>query len=269
MSASRSSRSRRRVVGALAPAAAFGILLLAASGAHAGGLRFTTENDILTGNPTRDDLYTFSVGLEVERAGFTWSLREDAFTDRGAGVRFDETYLDVSRRFALRRGWDVRLAAGVAHSGHGLLGERVQNAVHRMIDDDEVHLDYHGSSWHPHLEASAGRFVARGDSLELGPRFELASTPGLRHRVAAGIQASWRPSSALAIEAFAGARWADAELEPLEPHLAGVGAAARIGVVVAERWLLGWSINDQGDEREHWTIGWVVPTERLGPGRGR
>lgn len=269
MSASSISRFRRRAARAFAPLAATGILLLAATGARAQGLRFTTENDILTGNPTRDDLYTFSVGLEVERAGYTFSLREDAFTDRAAGVRFDETYFDVARRFAAPRGWDVRLAAGVAHTGHGLLGERVQNAVHRMIEDDEVHLDYHGSSWHPHFEASADRFVAVSAKLELGPSFELASTPGLRHRVGAGLQASWRPTPALAIEAFAGARWADAELEPLEPHLSGVGAAGRIGVVVADRWLLGWSVNDQGDEREHWTIGWRVPTERAERGRGR
>lgn len=269
MSASSITRPRRRVGRSRAPIALFGILLLAATGAHAGGLRFTTENDILTGNPTRDDLYTFSVGLDVERAGFTFSLREDAFTDRAAGVRFDETYLDVARHFSAPRGWDLRLAAGVAHTGHGLLGERVQNAVHRLIEDDEVHLAYRDSSWHPHLEASAGRLVALGESLELGPRFELASTPGLRHRVAAGIQTAWRPSEALAIEAFVGARWADAELEPLEPHLSGVGTAARIGVLVAERWLLGWSVNDQGDEREHWTIGWIVPTERSGSGRGR
>src|SRR5690606_33721164 len=166
-----------------APVVVFGILLLAATGARAGGFRFTTENDILTDNPTRDDLYTFSVGLEIERAGFTLSLREDAFTDRAAGVRFDETYLDVARGFVAPRGWNLRLAAGVAHTGHGLLGERVQNAVHRLIDDDEVHLAYRDSSWHPHLEASAGRLVALDDSFELGPRFEVASTPGLRHRV--------------------------------------------------------------------------------------
>lgn len=269
MSASSTPRFRRRAARALVPAVALGILLSTATGARAQGLRFTTENDILTGNPTRDDLYTFAVGLEVERAGFTFALRENAFTDRAAGVRFDETYLDVARAFSMSRGWDVRVAAGVAHTGHGLLGERVQNAVHRMIDDDEVHLDYRGSSWHPHLEAAAGRLAAVGESLELGPRIEIASTPGLRHRAAVGIEATWRPLPALAVEVFAGARWADAELEPLEPHLAGVGAAGRIGVVVAERWLLGWSVNDQGDEREHWTIGWLVPTERSGRGRAR
>lgn len=257
----------RRAVARLVTA---GSLLLAASGALAQGLRFTTENDIFTDNPTDDDLYTFAVDLEVERAGYTISLRENAFTDRAAGLRLDETYLDVARRFAPPRGWNLRLAAGLAHSGRGLLGERVQNALHRALDNEEVHLAYVESDWHAHLEVAADRFQPLTARLELGPRLELIATPGLRQRAAAGLQATWRPRPALAVEAFAGARWARASRSPLEPHLDGVAPAGQVGLVIDGRWLIAWSYNDQGDEREHWTVGWLLPAgDARGRGRAR
>jgi len=258
------SRARRAAARLLAAASLF----LAASGALAQGLRFTTENDIFTDNPTDDDLYTFAVDLEVERAGFTWSLRENAFTDRAAGLRLDETYLDVARRFVAPRGWNLRLAAGLAHSGRGLLGERVQNALHRALDNDEVHLAYVESDWHAHLEIAADRFHPVAPRLELGPRLELAATPGLRQQAAAGLQVAWRPLPALAVEAFAGARWAEASRTPIEAHLGGLAPAGQVGLVVDGRWLIGWSYNDQGDEREHWTVGWLLSAGKA-RGRGR
>lgn len=66
MSPHRFTPSPAHVVAALIVAA--GVTILAPS-AQALELRLTTGNDLLRGSSTKDDLYTFSVGLEVERGG--------------------------------------------------------------------------------------------------------------------------------------------------------------------------------------------------------
>jgi hypothetical protein len=241
------------------------LFALVAVGAGAQGIRFSTENDILTDNPTKDDLYSFALGFEVERHGLVWSLRENGFTDRAAGLRFDETFLTVGYFVPKLETWTLFVAGGVAHLGEGIFGERTQNAVHRAIGDDEVHLGYTGSSFHPRFELRAERASGAGPAA-WGPRFELESVPGLRSHATVGAQGLWQPSGRVEVHLFAGVRWSDASFAPLEPHLVELAAAARVGVVVDGRFFLSWSYNEYGDEREHLAVGYVVP---LGRGRSR
>lgn len=235
---------------------------LLAAAVEAQTVRLSTENDILTGNPTRDDLYSFSIGFELERGLASWAIFEQAFTDRAAGVRFDETHLELRRSVLAARGWSLALGAGVVRVGEGLFGERLQNAVHDAIGSDRVELPYHDESWHVRLLVSAERWRAFGASFEAAPHVELDVAPGHRSLAAAGAQARWQPAPDWVIEAFAGARWARASLAPLEPHLGGVDLAARIGLLWRERYLLSWSLNAHGDRREHWTVGYVLPIGR-------
>jgi hypothetical protein len=231
--------------------------------AHALELRLSTGNDLLTGSSGKDDLYTFAIGLEVDRGEYAFALRENAFTDRQAGRRFDETHLTLGRLLPGLRPWSVYAEAGVVRVGHGLFGESAQNTVHRFIGDDEVELPYEGASIHSRLRLTAERAFALADHLEVGPRFELDSAPGLRSHAVLAAQARWQPKAPVAIEVLVGGRFSHASFTPLEPHLAARAPTARLDVVWRDRISLSWAYNDYGDEREHLSVGFHVV-----PGRG-
>lgn len=244
-----------------------GLTLLAsalASPAQAQGLRISTGNDLFSSD-TQDDLYTFSVAIQAERGAYTFALRENAFTDRAAGVRFDETYLSVGRDIPLGPSWQVHAEAGLVHVGHGLFGQSAQNAVHRLLHQEEVELRYQGSELLPRLALVAERPFAVASGLTVGPRFELDSVPGLRSFALAGAQVLWQPGGRVAVQLLAGGRYTETSLDPLEPHLADFAPVARLELALAERVYVAWAYNDYGDEREHLTVGY-----RLGwGGRGR
>ena len=259
MSAPSTSRpaNQRRPLLPLALAIALAALGLAGSrAAEAVEVRLTTENDLVGDDQTPDDLYTFSLGLEAQFRGYTVSLRENAFTDRAAGVRFDETYLSVGRALPDLGDWRIAAEAGLVHVGHGLFGQSLQNTVHRMIGGDEVDLRYVGSSLHPRLAMTAERSYPIGERLDAGPFARFDSVPGLRTYSVVGAHGSWQPTANLAVQAVVGGRHTHASLDYLEPHLAEYAAVARIGVVLNERYILSWSYNEYGDEREHLTVGY-------------
>jgi hypothetical protein len=79
--------------------------LLIPTGLRAGEILFDADNDFLTSNPEDDDLYTFSLAFGWKWGEQTLRLRENAFTDKDAGIRFDETYLTVVRELPLNAGW--------------------------------------------------------------------------------------------------------------------------------------------------------------------
>ncbi len=224
--------------------------------ALAQSFRFSTENDLLSGSDSPDDLYTFAVALEVERPGYVASLRENAFTDRAAGIRFDETYLSLGLELGALGPWSLSGEAGLVRTGRGLFGERLQNAVHRAVGSDRVALDYLPSELHPRLAAVAERRFAAGDRADWGPRAEVDLAPGLRSWLLLGATAAWRPSPRLAVAAKAGVRFTRADYDPLEPHLEEITPAAEIGVLVGERFFVSWSYGDYGERREHLSAGY-------------
>ncbi len=219
-------------------------------------IRLATENDFL--NPAKDDLYTFSVAIEADHGPYRFSLRENAFTDRNAGTRFDETYLTLGRALPTWKGWNAFVEAGVVHVGHGLFGQDAQNAVHRLIGDEEVELQYYGSSLHASLGLEAERHFGISRTLDLGPRVELYSAPGFQSHAVLGAQARWQPTAAIAVHLLAGGRLSDTSFAPLDPHVADLGPVGRIGVVW-KRLSLSWTYNDYGDEREHLSVGYRIP----------
>ena len=229
-------------------------------------IRLSTENDLLTRQEARDDLYTFAVAFEVERPGYVASLRENAFTDRAAGIRFDETYASFGRDLGSAGPWRFSGEAGLVRTGQGLFGERAQNAVHQAVGSDEVELRYLASTLHPRAALVAERRFGRGASADWGPRIEADFAPGLRSWIVLGATAAWQPGPRIAVEAMAGVRFTRADYAPLEPHLAEVAPAAEIGVVLGERFFLSWSYGDYGEKREHLSAGYRLA---LGGGAGR
>jgi hypothetical protein len=219
------------------------------------GLRFATENDVLTHNPTDDDHYTFAVAFEVDRAPYRFTVRENAFTDRTAGVRFDETSLSVGRSLPLRAPWRVRLETGLVRVGRGILGQDAQNAIHRLIGDDEVDLRYHEPSLHLRLGVEAERILATARRVSIRARFDAVAAPGLRADAVAGAEATWQPGRRIAVRVLAGLRYAHASLAPLESHVVRRAPAARVEVMLRDRVFLSWTYNDYGDKREHLSLG--------------
>lgn len=232
-------------------------------------VRLTTENDLLSDHHTPDDLYTFSLALETRPGLYSISLRENAFTDRSAGLRFDETYLSVARPLPIASGWRAAIEAGAVHVGHGLFGERAQNRVHHAIGSDEVDLRYTDSNLYGRLALAAQRPVALRPGLEIAPCVEFDSAPGFRSLGLAAVRAVWQPRAVVVVHAMLGARFAHASYDPLEPHLAGTASAAQLGVTVAERYYLSWSYNDHGERRGHLTVGYRLGGRGAGEGAGR
>lgn len=247
----------------LAAALAGALAAATAAPAWAVDLSFATENDFLTGD-NRDDLYTYSIALAAERGRYRFALRENAFTDREAGARFDETHLTVRRDVPGLGPWLVAAEAGVVRVGRGIFGQDVQNALHRLLGDDELDLHYLDTRLHASLGIEAERWFELDGGLELGPRLEAASAPAFRSHAALGAQARWQPTPSIEVLAFAGGRWSDASLELLDRHLASLAPIARVGVVYRDGLFVSWTYNDYGDEREHLTIGLRLSGSRGG-----
>lgn len=244
-------------------------LILALTGAPAAGqvVRLSTENDILARSGPSDDLYTFSVAIEVQGLGFDWSLRENAFTDRAAGTRFDETYLSVRRPVPVGGPWSLSAEAGVVHVGEGLFGENVQNAVHRAVGSEEVELEYIGSSVYPRLAFTAAHAIDSNGRFTWGPRLDVDVVPGFRSWALVSAEAAWRPASRFTVELQAGGRFTDVSYDALEPHLATSAPAGRMSVVFEDRIFVSWSYNDHGDEREHVSVGYRLALGQMTNGK--
>jgi hypothetical protein len=225
-------------------------------------LSFSTENDLFTNSSTPDDLYTFSLAAAVELGEYRVALRENAFTDRVAGLRFDETYLGVSRALPSRAGWRWRAEAGLARVGRGLFGQGTQNAVHRLIGSDEVELRYLATSLHPRVALQGERWYWVGGGLELAPIFEAEAVPGLRYHATAGARARCQPASRFYLDLLIGMRWDHVALDALAPHIEPSGAVAKLEAVVAGRVVVSWSVNEYGDEREHVGLAYRIRVDR-------
>ena len=257
--ASRTPSHRRIIrlhglIGALITAA---IVAAAASPAQAIELHFTTGNDFLTFD-NQDDLYTFSAALSAERGPYTITLRENAFTDRQAGERFDETHLTARRAVPGLGNWKVNFAAGAVHVGRGLLGQGTQNSLHLLLGDDQLDLRYVRARLYPSLGVEVERPFPLGAAIDVSPRLEAETIPGFQSHAALGARVHWRTTARIAVEAFAGARWSDASLALLDRHLDRLAPIARVGVSFKNTLFVAWTYNDFGDRREHLSVGFRI-----------
>lgn len=269
--------------GGLGAILALGLLaFLALSGsAQAYDIRLVTDNDFLGSNDTQDDLYTFGLAVEIDKGPLTWSLAENAFTDREAGVRFDETQLTVGKLLPphLLRRWSLWLEAGVSHVGEGIFGEGVQNAFHQLIGSDEVYLDYvDRDDYHAHFGFEAGRQTQLAPGLSVGPHLEAHADVGFKADAMVGVRGRWNPPSAgplgrLEIDVTLGGRYTDTSLDVLEAHVDEFAAAASVEVSTPGGLVVNWTRNRYGTDREHVALGFRFGAgdspRRSGPWRER
>jgi hypothetical protein len=223
------------------------------------------SNDLLAGD--QDDRYTaaLSARVPIARSHYRVDFAERMFTDRAAGRRFDETRLALVREGLGRGGWTVDLSAGVLRVGRGVLGESVQNAIHRAVGSDEVDLDYVGEDWHLELGARAiGPQRALGRVL-VRPELELASAPSFATHAAARVVATIEPVRGVEVQVGAGVRSAWAEMAMLDAHLDSAAPELQLGVTLFERLSLRWSDNAFGTGDDHIHVQWRLSAER--PGR--
>lgn len=227
----------------------------------------TLDNDFLASNDVDDDLYTFSVELVVHSKHHDFALRENAFTDKEAGMRFDRTDLTVGReRHLPHLGWNLRWEAGVSHVGRGLFGQDLQNAIHRLIDDEEVDLDYiDKSKIYPLMMLEMGNQSHRIGSLTLGPLIRIESAVGFKTQVFAGARGYWQPPRGPRIRLTAGPKLADTSFESLDRHLAEFGLAAEVQLETARGLVATWSLNRYGTRNQHVSFGYRI---RSSGGRG-
>ena len=219
-------------------------------------VRVFTENDYMTRNPTNDDMYTFALGVEVEHRPYVVSFRENAFTDREAGGRFDETYLTVRRAVPRARSWGLRVELGAVHVGRGLFGQELQNAFHRLIGDDELHLRYVSSSLRALAGLTAGRTFLLSGRFGIGPHVEARAIPGFRTDALAGLRTSWRSGRHVALDLLTAERYSHTSLALLEPHLTRFAPLVRVELTLQGSVAAAWTYNDYGDRRQHVSIGY-------------
>jgi hypothetical protein len=237
-------------------------------GAEPWEVELALDNDLFVNNSVEDDFYTFGTRIAVSYRDLTYRWEELAFTDREDGLRFDETYWVVGGQLPARRtgGWDVWVEGGVAHVGEGLLGQNAQNAVHEVIGDDEVRLDYlDADDYYAHIQLELGRQwrLAEGDgwSWTWGPQAGASATPGFRWNALVGLRSFWRASDRVTVDAMVGNRFAGTEMELLEPHLEETAVAAQVEVGLPWGLFLEWSLNRYGTDREHVTFGLRLNSE--------
>jgi len=252
-------------------AAIVGLLLGLASGAAVPcaaevpwNVRLSTNNDLL-GDDFGDDFYTFGARLDLS-AG-TWMVRweENAFTDREAGFRFDETYITLGKFIRQNRasGWHLWVEGGVAWVGEGLLGQEAQNRVHELIDSAQVDLEYiEFEDTFAHGQLEFGRQWELSPSLSTGPTLSGSWTPDFRTNALAGWRTIWEPSRRFGVDLVVGGRYADSDLEVLSARLEEVAPAAIVEFKLPYTFVLEWSLNRYGTNRQHLALG-----VSFGPGR--
>lgn len=240
------------------------LVAFAGAPADAADLHLTIANDPIFGNQEADDLYTAGLAVSFQRGFRHFLVGERMFTDREAGLRFDETFLAVEQRLASWGSWEPTLGVGLLHIGRGALGQSVQNSVHDLVGSDHVELDYLPE------DRFFGELMARlerSDLLGRGRLFttsiEARSAPGFRSwlRAMASYEAtfgkhfSWR--------AGLGAHAEDASLRLLEKNVERLAPAAELGIAWRSLTLL-WSYNDLGTASSHLTLGMNLSVGRKG-----
>ena len=242
---------------------------LAAAAASDDLLHVRTGNDLLGGNARQDDLYTGGLGFTIEfdevkvadktlRRGFA-TLEENLFTDRVAGKRFDETWALLGRRWDTPR-YSVSLFGGGVRAGRGLLGESVQNAIHRAIGSDEVQLDYVAKNRHfPVAGADVRRPLGEERKWNARSRLHLVTAPGYQHWIELEIGAAWEPVWWLQVFGSLGVRASFAEYSLLEPYLESLAPTVELGVLVGQRLRFSWTHNEYGTGLGHVNLGYRIP----------
>ena len=235
--------------------------------ARAVGIEIKTANDFLTKNKQKDDLYSFGFGVSLDLGRYDLKLSENAFTDRTNELRFDETYLTLSRALPALGRWQVHGEAGVVQVGEGIFGEGAQNSLHSLLGDEEVELPYiESSSLHPTLGLTFSRNLASLGPVATGAEIQAFSAVDFKSHASVLFRASWQALDPVRLEAGFGARYTQTDFDPLEPWVSSVGAQVELGVDLYDRYLLTWTYNEYGTKMQHFQLGYRLATGKLGTG---
>lgn len=233
---------------------------------------FTTSNDLIAGEAQGDDLYTAALDLEVQGNDLRWRFGERMFTDRRRAFRFDETYLEVAKSLGPPSGmtgnWFGEISGGVIHLGHGLLGEGVQNEVHRVVGAERVSLPYIDSNrWVGSATLRGGRVLPVAAPWSLEVEGEVHFAPAFRTWQKLAVVAERELAGGLAMRAGVGARLDQTAGDLLGDRVARAAATAELGL--AWRGIsLRWSLNDFGTRASYLSLGIDLAGEAL-PSRRR
>lgn len=226
----------------------------------AAGVEITTTNDLGAGNPFEDDRYTASFRATWSFGGHFVTFDEHMFTDREAGRRFDESWLQVQG--PLRSGGRGAIAwrLGVVRVGRGLIGERGQNVVHDVVGSHRVSLEYDpGHRMHLAAGLEWNRRLFRGARTLTFARAELASAPGFRSHAEVGVDAVRTVGRAALLSASAGVRASHTDHDLLARHQRDWSPVWEVGVTWRGLVRVAWSANRLGVEQRHLHVGLRVP----------
>lgn len=247
----RSSALRRAILGVFS-----GLLLVSA--AASADVRIIFANDFLASNKLDDDLYTGAFIIDYPLGRFVLTGGENLFTDSENGLRFDETFLKVGRDLRPRGAWSPRFEVGAIHVGRGLLGEDVQNAIHRLIGDDEVFLDYvEGSRVYPTIRLLAERPLPLLRDFDLRFEADVAAAVGFKEHAIARLRAQMPISGSLRVDLAVGARYSRTSFDALKPRLETLGPTWEAGLTFRDRVAFGWDYNSFGTKSQHFNIVYI------------
>jgi len=224
-------------------------------------IELKTSNDLISGS---DDLYTAELGLAVNLDGHLLRFDEKMFTDRGAGRRHDETSLTLSVNLEPWLGVPMRGAVGGLRVGQGVLGEQVQNNLHRLVGSDAVDLDYpENNRYFPvlglHMPWSPGTVF--GERLEGSA--QLLAAPGFRSSLAVGVTTEHHLTAGFSAELGVGAMANVVQSELLEDHVEPLLPTWSVGVAW-RKIALSWSSNTYGTRQRH-----IALAFRFSPATGK
>lgn len=224
--------------------------------ATAAEITLTTSNDPVSGNQRTDDLYTAEAALAIELRDHGFELRERMFTDHQRGLRFDETTLELNRPFTVA-GWEAEAGVGILHVGRGLLGESVQNAVHRLVGSEEEDLRYAADHrLYPHARLTLTRPLVASDALgRVSGRVEALAAPGFHSSLRVGVETVRPLGRGWALLAGVAGVVHDVDSSLLGEVIAANGVAWDLGVEWRKLFLV-YSENAYGTESRHLTLGY-------------
>lgn len=227
--------------------------LLAAAPVAAIEVELTTAEDPIFGNDRADDLYTGALGLSLQSAVGSLELGERMFTDRVAGTRFDETFLSLGRELPELDGWQTTVRLGAQHVGRGLLGEGLQNDIHRAIGSDPVNLAYPDRGrWYVAASAVAERPLTTAHARLTLLRVELRTVPGFQSSLRVGLQAD-AAVGPVGLRAGFGVVANDVESKLLGDNIESAGLTGELGLTW-KRLELRYGYNDYGTASGHLTL---------------
>lgn len=225
--------------------------------AEGGELRIILANDYLTNNAIDDDLYSYSFTFEYHLGERVLRLSEAAFTDSNNNLRFDETSLVIGQRLDSLRGWHLGVEVGLLRVGEGLLGESAQNAVHRLVGDEELHLPYiEDSHLYPVVSLRLDREAELKEGLWLQPKGGLRCSFGYGRTAWVGGELLWQVLSRFWLGFELGGRYDHSSFAPLEPWLAKTGLMGALSMRLPKGLVLKWTYNEFGTRLQHVSLGY-------------